>query len=277
MLPDTYRSYVDYSFYGKETFYIDRPRLTALASFLIDENEEWTMEKAAIYARVSTEDQEKRGISLDAQISRCARYLESLGLELVDTGIDALSGKDLNRPSLKRILNLAEKKKISHIAVWNKDRLSRDPLDALPLLKKLTRKSVQVHEVESNKVLSIQTAEDEMMLTVEWAFKKLERRKISDRTRMALARKKELGERISARPPYGYQFDGNKVVVNIQEQVIISRIQELHLLGYSERKLIDELSRQGVFNRHGKPFGRMAIRNILVKAPHEKKEIAATS
>ncbi len=223
------------------------------------------MGKAAIYARVSTEDQEKKGVSLDAQIARCSKYIQSLGFELVDTGIDALSGKDLKRPSLQRILALADKKKISHIAVWNKDRLSRDPLDALPLLKKLAKKGVQLHEVESNRVLSIQTAEDEMMLTVEWAFKKLERRKISDRTRMALGRKRELGERISRRPPYGFQFDGNKVVVNPEEQAIITKIKNLHSQGFSERKLIAQLSLHRIFNRNQKPFGRMAIRNILAK------------
>jgi len=41
------------------------------------------MEKAAIYARVSTEDQAQHGISLDAQVNRCVEYVSVQNYDLV--------------------------------------------------------------------------------------------------------------------------------------------------------------------------------------------------
>ena len=62
------------------------------------------MERAAIYARVSTEDQAQHGISLDAQVNRCVEYVSALNYELIDTAIDAgISGKSTDRPGLQRI------------------------------------------------------------------------------------------------------------------------------------------------------------------------------
>ena len=40
------------------------------------------MDRAVIYARVSTEDQAQHGVSLDAQVNRCLEYVSSQNYEL---------------------------------------------------------------------------------------------------------------------------------------------------------------------------------------------------
>src|SRR3954451_22261371 len=57
--------------------------------------------KAAIYLRVSTEEQAEDGNSLESQEARCRALCEARGLTIVDTYLDAgYSGGTLERPDL---------------------------------------------------------------------------------------------------------------------------------------------------------------------------------
>ena len=224
------------------------------------------MERAAIYARVSTEDQAQHGISLDAQVNRCVEYVSALNYELIDTAIDAgISGKSTDRPGLQRILSLVNKKKIQHIITLKLDRLSRKTLDALSLMDMLTKKKVQLHLVAENGSVNSNNADDEFMLTLKAGFAQLERKKIGERTKFALDRKRQLGERISLNAPYGQMFVDGKVVDNPEEQRTIDRIHKLHIQGRSVRGIALELTRRKIFNRQNRPFGIPSIHRILKK------------
>ena len=224
------------------------------------------MERAAIYARVSTEDQAQHGISLDAQVNRCVEYVSALNYELIDTAIDAgISAKSTDRPGLQRILSLVNNKKIQHIITLKLDRLSRKTLDALSLMDMLTKKKVQLHLVAENGSVNSDNADDEFMLTLKAGFAQLERKKIGERTKFALDRKRQLGERISLNAPYGQMFIDSKVVDNPEEQRTIDRIHKLHAQGRSVRGIAHELTRRKIFNRQNRPFGIPSIHRILKK------------
>lgn len=102
---------------------------------------------AAIYARVSTDDQKKHGISLDDQVATCALYAEVMDYDVVYTGIEGLSDKDTDKPELQHILSLVNKKAINHVLMIKLDRLSRDTEDSLRIGKMVTKKSVGLHLV----------------------------------------------------------------------------------------------------------------------------------
>lgn len=77
--------------------------------------------KVAIYARVSTTDQD-----CGMQLSELRQYMKARGWELsqeyVDTGF---SGRNANRPEIKRCLNDAKLHKFDVIVVWKLDRWGR--------------------------------------------------------------------------------------------------------------------------------------------------------
>ena len=222
------------------------------------------MEKAAIYARVSTEDQAQHGVSLDAQVNRCVEYVSVQNYDLVDTVVDAgVSGKTIDRPGLNRILSLVQKKKINHVITLKLDRLSRRTIDALNLVETFTKKNVKLHLVTENGSVNSDNADDEFMLTMKAGFAQLERKKIAERTRFALNRKRQLNERISLNAPYGSMFIDGKVVDNPVEQKTITKIHKLHDNGVSIRGTIDKLTRQKMFNRNNKPFSIASIQRIL--------------
>jgi site-specific DNA recombinase len=225
------------------------------------------MDRAVVYARVSTEDQAQNGVSLDAQVTRCLEYVSSQNYELADTVIDAgISGKTTDRPGLQRILSLVNKKKIQHVVTLKLDRLSRRTIDALNLVETLTKKNVKLHLVTENGSVNSDNADDEFMLTLKAGFAQLERKKIAERTKFALDRKRQLGERISLNAPYGQRFENGKVVDKPEEQKVIMKVHDFHSEGHSLRSISKKLASRKIFNRNNEPFAVTSVQRILKKS-----------
>jgi site-specific DNA recombinase len=64
--------------------------------------------KAGIYCRVSTEDQEREGTSLDSQVSACLAKARELGCETPGDYVfkEAWTGADTDRPKLNELRDL---------------------------------------------------------------------------------------------------------------------------------------------------------------------------
>jgi site-specific DNA recombinase len=65
--------------------------------------EERRVMRAALYARVSTEQQEKEGTSLDTQMEACEQYCESKGYEITYRFKEAFTGAEIVRPELEKL------------------------------------------------------------------------------------------------------------------------------------------------------------------------------
>ena len=82
---------------------------------------------AAIYTRVSTQDQAQHGFSLDAQQDSLVNYAKVLGYDIFKIYCDkGKSAKDLKRHEMIQLLKDAESKKFSAIFVYKLDRFSRN-------------------------------------------------------------------------------------------------------------------------------------------------------
>ena len=92
------------------------------------------MEKAIAYVRVSSEEQSREGVSLDAQEARVRAYAVMRGLELVEIfreeGVSAKTPLK-KRPEGSKVVELLAKKKATHVIAVKLDRLFRNTADAL--------------------------------------------------------------------------------------------------------------------------------------------------
>ena len=88
------------------------------------------MKSAAIYCRVSTEDQEREGTSLDSQLKACQDKAYELGYEITEkyTGKETYSGLSLDRPKLAQLRQWVRDKEVDAVVAYTLDRLSRDPV-----------------------------------------------------------------------------------------------------------------------------------------------------
>ena len=88
--------------------------------------------KAAIYARVSTIDQEPEN-----QLQELRRYVEARGwtaVEYVDKGV---SGAKERRPALDQLLTDAKRRRFDVLVCWRLDRLGRNLKHLITLLEEL--------------------------------------------------------------------------------------------------------------------------------------------
>src|SRR5687768_3744230 len=102
--------------------------------------------QAAIYARVSSDDQAERGYSLPSQIEACKRFAEQKGFEVAGVYQDDTSGAMpiTSRPEgceLQEAINLGQ---INTVIVYQVDRLSRDIVDLLTTVRDWLRDGVEV-------------------------------------------------------------------------------------------------------------------------------------
>ena len=90
-----------------------------------DKNSEEPM-RAAVYVRVSTEEQAETGYSIEAQKEKLSAFCVSQDFQLQRIYSDeGFSGKDTKRPQLQQMLRDAELKKFDLLVVYKLDRLSR--------------------------------------------------------------------------------------------------------------------------------------------------------
>jgi len=224
-------------------------------------------EAAVIYARVSTEQQATEGISLDMQIARCGEYLQSRGLDLIDTVVDAgLSAKDIgHRPGLTRILGMVKRGEIGHLITYKLDRAFRNTAEGLQMVSLMARKGIALHIVSEQAAMKTDTADDEFMVTLKLGLAQRERKLIGERTRAALNRKREKGEFCGGEPPYGYRSEGGILIADMEEQTVIRKVHRLRRKGFSIRRIVRCLLEDGHLNRRGKPFQKTQVERILAR------------
>jgi DNA invertase Pin-like site-specific DNA recombinase len=141
------------------------------------------MGKAIAYLRVSTQQQHRSGLGIEAQRAAIGRFAEAEGIRIIGEFVDAETGKGADaldrRPRLAAALAAARSNKCS-VLVSKLDRLSRDVAFVSGLMAQ--RVSFIVAELGRDA--------DPFMLHLYAALAEKERRLISERTKAALAAKK---------------------------------------------------------------------------------------
>jgi site-specific DNA recombinase len=103
------------------------------------------MKYAAMYARVSTEDQGK-GSSIPTQIEVCQQLATREGYRVPESYVlldEGISGTTLDRPGLHRLRKLVQAQAIAAVIVIDPDRLSRNLGHQLLLAEELEQAGVK--------------------------------------------------------------------------------------------------------------------------------------
>lgn len=146
------------------------------------------------YARVSTEEQGVSGAGLAAQRRAIKAECDRRGWHLLRIEEDVLSGRTLNRPGLIRALDACRSGEASGILVAKLDRLSRSLVDFSALLVEAQAKGFNVVALDLGVDLS--TPAGEFLASVMASAAQWERRIIGQRTKEALAVRREQGVKL---------------------------------------------------------------------------------
>ncbi len=145
--------------------------------------------KAAIYARVSTVDQEPEN-----QLQELRRYCEARGwtaIEYVDRGV---SGTKDRRPALDTLIRDAKRRRLDVLVCWRLDRLGRNLKHLVTLLEEL--QSVGVPFVSLGEGIDCTTPAGKLQLHILAALAEFERERIRERVLAGLQRARSQGVRL---------------------------------------------------------------------------------
>jgi len=232
------------------------------------------MQKAVIYARVSTIEQVANGVSLAAQEERLLAYCKLMDLEVVKiireegvSGSKALA----TRPGGGELINLVNKKQVSHVVSLKLDRLFRDAENALHETRSWDKAGIALHLVDmGGTAMNTGSAVGRMMLTMMSAFAELERNLISERTEQALQHKKD-HRQAYAPTPYGFDRESDSLIENDAEQSTVKLIQALKADGWSLRKIATRLNDETVPTKQGGQWYASTVKYILDNSLYERR------
>lgn len=148
--------------------------------------------RAALYARVSTNDQEPEN-----QLAELRRYATARGwttVEFIDRGV---SGAKDRRPALDAMVIEAKRRKIDVVVCWRLDRLGRNLRHLVTLLEDLS--ALGVAFVSLNEGIDATTPAGRLQMAVLGAIAQFERERIAERVKAGLARARAQGQKLGRR------------------------------------------------------------------------------
>jgi site-specific DNA recombinase len=215
------------------------------------------------YARVSTDKQADRGISLDAQTEKIRAMVVVHGAELADIIVEAgESAKSLSRPGMQRLLALVDAGEVQTVIVAKLDRLTRSVKDLCELLERFERRGVALISVAES--LDTGSAAGRLVLNIMTAVSQWEREAIGERTRDALSHKRSVGERIG-NIQFGYRLctDGKHIEPDPGEQAVVAEIHQLRRSGTTLRGIAAALNHRALRTRRGSAWRLEHVARII--------------
>ena len=151
--------------------------------------------KAAIYVRVSTDRQE-----LENQERQLIPFCAKSGWEIYKIYRDIISGKEEKRPGFERMFKDAHKKLFDVVLFWDMSRFSRAGMEFTILkLRELRNLGILWHSYQEQFLSTADPFTRDIILAVFTSVAKMEREKISQRTKAGLSRAKARGAKLGRR------------------------------------------------------------------------------
>jgi DNA invertase Pin-like site-specific DNA recombinase len=148
------------------------------------------MPQVAIYARVSTADQD-----CARQISDLTAYAERCGHEVVAIFKETASGRKNDRPERKKIIDLARKRQIVAVMVTELSRWGRSTQDLIGSVRELADRNVSLLALNGQE-FDLSTATGKLMLTLLAGISEFERDLLTERINSGLAEARKKGKRL---------------------------------------------------------------------------------
>ena len=164
------------------------------------------MQTAAIYARVSS-DQQKEQNTIASQTAALIDFAREQGYSVPDDWViedEGFSGASLLRPGLERLRDLAAEGHIQAVLIHSPDRLSRKYAYQVLLTEEFARHGVETIFL---KAPHSDTPEDQLMVQFQGMIAEYERAQILERTRRGKRHRARQGSvNVLSGAPFGYRY-----------------------------------------------------------------------
>jgi site-specific DNA recombinase len=222
--------------------------------------------KAALYVRVSSDEQAAKGTSLSTQEERLREFCGQNGI--IVAGVycdDGYSGATLDRPRLQQMLQDARRNLFSRILVYKLDRLSRNLKDAVNLvLGDLKEAGIEFQSI--TEPFNTLDPSGRIMFGNLAIFADFEREQIRERCCRGRAMRNREGKFTGGQLPYGITWNRqtNAYETVEDEARIYRRIFDLYVIDKQGlAQIAHRLKEEGCVTRKGMSFAPRQIRFLL--------------
>jgi len=238
--------------------------------------------KIAIYSRKSrfTGKGDSIGNQIEDCMTGCRRRAEDAGATITEEDIlvfedEGFSGKNMERPSFKKMMKAVRENQIKVIVCYRLDRISRNAGDFANLLNEL--EDLKVGFISKKDGFDTVTPTGRAMMMMVSVFSQLEREVIAERIRDNLMALAKSGRWLGGQLPTGYAkaateqflgYEGKPRTLSKIEQVpteiaVVQKIYELFIQMDSVSKVETELWEQKIRTKRNNRFTRHAVKDIL--------------
>ena len=210
------------------------------------------MEQVITYCRVSKPSQGESGLSLEAQQDRVHRYAASNNMTIIREFVEVESGLNGDRPLVNELIALS-KSLGARILIASQCRLARSVL----FFALLMESKIPFTNVDSPN-------DPELVIYIKAAIDQDECRRISERTKAALAAAKRRGVILGASCHELHKKTRLEIEAFVMKMIPI--ILELEFLGFTTvRSVMEELNRRGIPTFRGRRWHITTVYNLLLR------------
>lgn len=222
--------------------------------------------KAAIYVRVSTQEQAEEGFSIEAQHDILMQVLERKGLELYRVYSDpGVSAKNLKRPGIQAMIRDMKAGKFDTLLIHKLDRLSRNLGDLYAFIEMINKLNIRlIIASQGSEEIDTKSPMGKAFLYFSGIWAQIYLENLREETLKGLTKKIQKGGRHMSRPPLGYEFDENMNLVIVEEEAkLVRMVYDLYLnKGWGVTKIAKHMNTFSCTKEGGK-WDSKTVRNIL--------------
>ena len=219
-------------------------------------------QKFFLYARKSTDVEDKQVLSIEAQLTELREYAKRENIEISAEFVEKQSAKVPGRPIFNKLLNDIEKFGGSILA-WHPDRLARNSVDGGRV----------IYLLDTEKLASLKfptfwcdsTSQGKFMLNMAFGQSKYYVDSLSENTKRGLRQKVRNGD-FPSQAPVGYINDSRtkSIVVDKKKSRVIRLAFEKYVKGGERLEdIANFLAKNGISSRSGKRMSKSRATFIL--------------
>jgi site-specific DNA recombinase len=222
-----------------------------------------TSQKFFLYARKSTDVEDKQVLSIEAQLTELRDYAKRENLNIALEFVEKQSAKIPGRPVFNDMMKSIEKGDADSILAWHPDRLARNSVDGGRI----------IYLLDTGKLASLKfptfwcdnTSQGKFMLNMAFGQSKYYVDSLSENTKRGLRQKVRNGD-YPTLAPVGYINDSRTktVVVDKKKSKVVKQAFERYVKGNQRLEDISNfLAKHNIFSKTGKRIHKSRATSIL--------------
>lgn len=226
------------------------------------------MKKYFIYARKSSESEDRQVLSIESQVKEINDLAKKLNLEIKDILVESMSAKSPGRPIFNLLLQRIQDGEANGILCWKLDRLARNPVDGGAIIWAVSKLGIDLITPSNS-----YTLDDQLIMYMEFGMANQFITDLSKNVKRGLKAKAEKGWLPNGAKP-GYMNDkfaekGNKTILKDSIRFsLIRRAWEYMLTGnYSVPQILDLINNKWEYKtpQHKRMGGKPMARSMLYR------------